>query len=187
MLWPRSVQRSVRALGDGLRVVRASREKGDRRTWHGRNRRARASRDLRVTLTACMAASLPVNSVRAPATATIPVHGAHAGPQHAPRMTPPPSLTATTRSAHASEPRCTRSARKADTPGRVPPSPRAGKLRRVVVVAVADVVRDEVLERLEALEQLLRLDRLLRLVGADQPRGGLGGGLPADLLGLGGL
>lgn len=95
-----------------------------------------------------------------------------------------PERPAGSRRAHSSQ--IPRSPIAAITHGHLRYRPAPRKLGRVVVVAVADVVGDQVLERLEALEQLLGVDRLLGLVGPDQPGSGLGRGLPADLLGLGG-
>src|SRR4051794_10052293 len=60
--------------------------------------------------------------------------------------------------------------------------PRAGLL---VLAAVADVLRDALLERLELLEQLVGPERLLGLGGPEQPRGGLDRGVPRDLVGVG--
>src|SRR5919108_5891425 len=55
----------------------------------------------------------------------------------------------------------------------------------VRVLGLADVLRDELLERLELLEELVRGHSLLPLRGAKQPRCRLDRGLPGDLLNLG--
>ena len=85
---------------------------------------------------------------------------------------------------HAERPQCAPPPRKARTAN----IRTHGFLGRVVglglLVAVANVLGDEVLERLQALEELLGADGLLGLVGSDQPRRRFGRGLPADLLGF---
>src|SRR5687768_6622585 len=51
--------------------------------------------------------------------------------------------------------------------------------------ALADVVRNEPLERLELLEELLRWDLAFGLAAAEHPRRGLDRGVPRDLVGVG--
>src|SRR5204863_399736 len=75
-----------------------------------------------------------------------------------------------------------RSHRLVRVPRRLPPADAQRLTQRLLVLAVPDVLGDELFERLELLEQLLGRDLALGRRRAEEPGGGFDGGLPGDLV-----